>query len=209
MPTGINNVVVPPYVASIQRGYFIVVMVASIIVFISMCLVYEDNDAKCWYLIIPFYNLYTKFKIFWNKNYFYFLLIPFIIAFIAILAAGVVILSIALSSIGGIGYEAATQIATSASITIAVGLIIWFICTMIIGILEILLEYHVSSRYGYDGLFTIGLLLIPVIFYAILGVKCINSGVLSKIPTGRKVFMIICTALLIAFTAIPIYYHVI
>ncbi len=209
MPTGINNIVVPPYVASIQRGYFIVAMVASIIIFISMCLVYEDNDAKCWYLIIPFYNLYTKFKIFWNKNYFYFHLIPFIIAFIAILAAGVVILSIALSSLGGIGYEAATQIAASTSITIAVGLIIWFICTMIIGILEILLEYHVSSRYGYDGLFTIGLLLIPVIFYAILGVKCINSGVLSKIPTGRKVFMIICTALLIAFTAIPIYYHVI
>ena len=209
MPTGINNIVVPPYVASIQRGYFIVAMVASIIVFISMCLVYEDNDAKCWYLIIPFYNLYTKFKIFWNKNYFYFHLIPFIIAFIAILAAGVVILSIALSSIGGIGYEAATQIATSTSIAIIVGLIIWFICTMIIGILEILLEYHVSSRYGYDGLFTIGLLLIPVIFYAILGIKCINSGVLSRIPTGRKVFMIICTALLIAFTAIPIYYHVI
>lgn len=209
MLTGINNIVVPPYVASIQRGYFIVAMVASIIVFISMCLVYEDNDAKCWYLIIPFYNLYTKFKIFWNKNYFYFHLIPFIIAFIAILTVGVVVLSIALSSLGGIGYEAATQIATSTSIAIIVGLIIWLICTMIIGILEILLEYHVSSRYGYDGLFTIGLLLIPVIFYAILGVKCINSGVLSKIPTGRKVFMIICTALLIAFTAIPIYYHVI
>ena len=209
MPTGINNIVVPPYVASIQRGYFIVAMVASIIIFISMCLIYEDNDAKCWYLVIPFYNLYTKFKIFWNKNYFYFHLIPFIIAFIAILTAGVVILSIVLSSLGGIGYEDATQIATSASITIAVGLIIWFICIMIIGILEILLEYHVSSRYGYDGLFTIGLLLIPVIFYAILGVKCINSGVLSKIPTGRKVFMIICTALLIAFTALPIYYHVI
>ena len=178
MPTGINNIVVPPYVASIQRGYFIVAMVASIIIFISMCLIYEDNDAKCWYLVIPFYNLYTKFKIFWNKNYFYFHLIPFIIAFIAILTAGVVILSIVLSSLGGIGYEDATQIATSASITIAVGL-------------------------------TIGLLLIPVIFYAILGVKCINSGVLSKIPTGRKVFMIICTALLIAFTALPIYYHVI
>lgn len=199
----------PPYWASVQRGYFIGAMVASIIIFISMCLIYEDNDAKCWYLIIPFYNLYTKFKIFWNKNYFFFHLIPFIIAFISILAAGVVGLSMMLPYVGPSGYEMAQQVITGAVTTIAVGIVIGFICLTIMGILEIILEYHVSTRYDYDGLFTVGLLLLPVIFYAILGIKCIRAGVLNKIPTGRKVFMIICILLLITITVLPIYYRLV
>ena len=201
-----NNL--PPFVASIQRGYFIAAMVATIIVFIANCLIYEDNGAKCWYLIIPFYNLYTKFKIFWNKNYFFFHLIPFIIAFIAIMSAAVVSLSIAFDTMRGNGYAASTQIATSGIIIFAVGISLWLICITIIGILEIILEYHVSTRYNYDGLFTVGLILLPLIFYTILGVKCIKSGVFGRIPTGRKVFMVVCVLLLIALTALPICYHV-
>ena len=208
MQTDIYNYL-PPYWASIQRGYFVGAMIVTIIIFIAMCLVYEDNDAKCWYLIIPFYNLYTKFKIFWNKNYFFFYLVPFIIAFISILAVGVAFLSAVLTSMGGIGYGATSQIATGVIIVSAVGVVIWFICTVIIGILEIILEYHVSKTYDYDGMFTVGLLLLPVIFYTILGVKCIKSGVLRKIPTGRKVFMVICTLLLIAITVLPIYFNLI
>ena len=213
MPMDINNFTLPPYMSpylsGVQRVYFIIAMVSAIIIFIANCLIYEDNDAKCWYLIIPFYNLYTKFKIFWNKNYFYVHLISFIVAFISILAAGVVILSVALTFYNNMGYGVASQIAPTMAVIIAVGTVIWFICTMIIGILEILLEYHVSSRYGYDGLFIVGLLLLPLIFYAILGGKCINSGVFRKIPTGRKVFMIICVLLLVAIMVLPIYFRVI
>ena len=208
MQTSIYNYL-PPYMANIQKGYFIGAMVATIIIFISMCLIYEDNDAKCWYLVIPFYNLYSKFKIFWNKNYFFFHLIPFIVAFISILSVGVVCLSMLLPYISTNGYEIGQQVIASAITTFAIGFVISLICITIMGVLEIILEYHVSRAYDYDGLFTVGLLFIPVIFYAILGIKCIKAGVLNKIPTGRKVFMFICVVLLVALTVLPFYLHII
>ena len=84
--------------ANNQRGYFLGAMIATIIVFVATCLIYEDNDAKCWYLLIPFYNLYTKFRIFWNKNYFFVHLALSIVAFIAVLAVAVSAASIAFSN---------------------------------------------------------------------------------------------------------------
>jgi hypothetical protein len=198
----------PQQFVGINRIYFIVAMVATIIVFLAKCLIYEDNDAKCWYLVIPFYNLYTKFKIFWNKNYFFFHLIPFIIAFISILAAGVVFISVALNQMGGTGYNL-SQVAVGALVIMVVGVCIWLLCVTIIGVLEILLEYHLSTTYGYDGLFTIGLLFLPVVFYIVLGVKCLQSGVLRRIPTGRKVFMIVWSMLLVAITVASVYFRVV
>ena len=194
--------------ANNQRGYFLGAMIATIIVFVATCLIYEDNDAKCWYLLIPFYNLYTKFKIFWNKNYFFVHLALSIVAFIAVLAVAVSAASIAFSSSSGIGYGM-PEIAASLIVTIMVSILIWFICVTIIGIIEIILEYHLSKIYNFDGLFTVGLLLMPVVFYTILGVKCIKSGVLNRIPTGRKVFIAVCVVLLIALTVIPLSTHII
>ena len=194
--------------ANNQRGYFLGAMIATIIVFVATCLIYEDNDAKCWYLLIPFYNLYTKFKIFWNKNYFFVHLALSIVAFIAVLAVAVSAASIAFSNSNGIGYGM-PEIAASLIVTIMVSIITWFICITIIGIIEIILEYHLSKTYNFDGLFTVGLLLMPVVFYTILGVKCIKSGVLNRIPTGRKVFIAVCVVLLIALTVIPLSAHII
>ena len=194
--------------ANNQRGYFLGAMIATIIVFVATCLIYEDNDAKCWYLLIPFYNLYTKFRIFWNKNYFFVHLALSIVAFIAVLAVAVSAASIAFSNSNGIGYGM-PEIAVSLIVTIMVSIIIWFICITIIGIIEIILEYHLSKTYNFDGLFTVGLLLMPVVFYTILGVKCIKSGVLNRIPTGRKVFIAVCVVLLIALTVIPLSAHII
>lgn len=194
--------------ANNQRGFFLGAMIATIIVFVATCLIYEDNDAKCWYLLIPFYNLYTKFKIFWNKNYFFVHLALSIIAFIAVLAVGVSAASIALTNSNGIGYGV-PEIAVSLIITIMVGILIWFVCITIIGIIEIILEYHMSKTYNYDGLFTVGLLLLPVIFYTILAVKCIQSGVLNRIPIGRKVFIVVSTIILIALTVFPLSAHII
>ena len=194
--------------ANNQRGYFLGAMIATIIVFVATCLIYEDNDAKCWYLLIPFYNLYTKFKIFWNKNYFFVHLALSIVAFIAVLAVAVSAASIAFSNSNGIGYGM-PEIAASLIVIILVSVLIWFICITIIGIIEIILEYHLSKTYNSDGLFTVGLLLMPVVFYTILGVKCIKSGVLNRIPTGRKVFIAVCVVLLIALTVIPLSTHII
>ena len=194
--------------ANNQRGYFLGAMIATIIVFVATCLIYEDNDAKCWYLLIPFYNLYTKFRIFWNKNYFFVHLALSIVAFIAVLAVAVSAASIAFSNSNGIGYGM-PEIAASLIVIILVSVLIWFICITIIGIIEIILEYHLSKTYNFDGLFTVGLLLMPVVFYTILGVKCIKSGVLNRIPTGRKVFIAVCVVLLIALTVIPLSAHII
>lgn len=194
--------------ANNQRGYFLGAMIATIIVFVATCLIYEDNDAKCWYLLIPFYNLYTKFKIFWNKNYFFVHLALSIVAFIAVLAVAVSAASIAFSNSNGIGYGM-PEIAASLIVIILVSVLIWFICITIIGIIEIILEYNLSKTYNFDGLFTVGLLLMPVVFYTILGVKCIKSGVLNRIPTGRKVFIAVCVVLLIALTVIPLSTHII
>ena len=131
-----------------------------------------------------------------------------IVAFIAVLAVAVSAASIAFSNSNGIGYGM-PEIAASLIVTIMVSIIIWFICITIIGIIEIILEYHLSKTYNFDGLFTVGLLLMPVVFYTILGVKCIKSGVLNRIPTGRKVFIAVCVVLLIALTVIPLSAHII
>lgn len=204
------------YLTGVYRGYFIGAMIATIIVFVATCLIYEDNDAKCWYLIIPFYNLYTKFKIFWNKNYFFVHLALSIIVFISVLMVSVAGISLAFTigeninnQYSGMQIPQIAEIAPSLINIIAVGLIISFILLTVIGILEIILEYHLSKTYDYDGLFTVGLLLLPVVFYTILGVKCIKSGVLNRIPTGRKVFIAVCVVLLIALTVLPVYLRLI
>lgn len=185
MQNYINDVV--NFLIMTQKGQFIVSSVASILVFISMCLMLEDNREKCWSQIIPFYGTYVKYRAFWDKKYFWFTFIPGVISLISFISSVVLGVSAYFNQQAGM--------AAQAVVVFIVSVAVYLISIAIVILFNIILTYNISKTYDYDGAFTVGLCFLPTIFYVILGIKCINKGVFKRIPTGRIVFMVIMVVL--------------
>ena len=198
-----------------KRSVFFASTASFLIIFLSQCLMLEDNGAKCWYEIIPIYNVYTHFRVFWDKKYFWFYFIFSILGFTAFIGAIVFCISTAINATMVFGQQMpqtamldkVLETLWYPATALIVCLAIFFIFVVISGVFEILLTYNISKTYQYDGAFTVGLILLPIVFYAILGVKCFMKGVFSRIPTGRKIFMLVIVLLTIAFSFVYFNYN--
>lgn len=182
----IKNIILP-YIM-LQKANIIHGGLVALIGFVAICFVLEDRNEKCWTQIIPIYGSYVLCRAIWKTKYFWY---SFVIVLLSIISFIIAIICGVSSAVSG----TVNVTAYLACIISFVLFVVFIICYFAFYIMTI---YNLSKTYDYDGGFTIGLIVLPIVFYCILTVKCIKNGVMNKISNGRKVFILVVSLLIIA-----------
>ncbi|MBR3368615.1 hypothetical protein IKG45_02370 [Candidatus Saccharibacteria bacterium] len=159
-------------------------LATAILVIIGTWKILEKAGEQGWKALIPFYNSYTLYKVFWEKKWFWISLIP-----VALTTIGVV----ALIGFGVMAFVFANGSSSSNSF-VATGIIsiIGAVLLMIAGmifqfVLSVILNVKIAKAFGKTGGFAVGLILLAPIFYMILGcskdIKYIKSKEAKKTET--------------------------
>lgn len=129
------------YFTNVIAVSFLIVIVLAVVTAIGYWKVFVKMGEAGWKGLIPIYNNYLLFKDCWEAKYF-------------LVWIGAAIITGGLSSAS----DSSTLISTIVSIT-----------GLAVTILNIALNYHIAKAFGYGVGFTIGLTIIPTVFYIILG----------------------------------------
>ena len=178
----------------LQKVYIIAIFLNAAITFWSVCMIYEKNGAKCWHQLIPFYGEYVLFKIFWKGKYFIAYLVSLVLFIVSCLLLYISSLNMDLYISEILSYKTETLFFVSILL-----ILISFVSLFSI---NLLLSYNMCKSYGYDGLFTLGMKFLPVIFFFILGIKSLKGWTFYKMPIGRKLFTVLTTILLLVIGAV-------
>ena len=122
-------------------GVCVVAIVLAVIEVAAMWKMFTKAGEAGWKAIIPIYNVWVSFKLFWNKNMFW---VYLVLAVLIGLFAGLAQASIA-------------------------ALVIYYIVLIAMLVFDIVYLNKMAKCYGKGAGFTVGLLILPVIFLAILG----------------------------------------
>ena len=120
---------------------FTVAIALVVLYIVGMWRIFEkagENGGKC---LIPFYNQYTMYKMFWKTKYFWIVLV--------------------LSIANGIFNGLALTIPALSTVVSVISLVTF--------VFAVFLNYRISASFGHGIGYCIGLLLLPFIFTLILG----------------------------------------
>lgn len=131
------------YGAGAITAYVITCLICYVISALGLGKMFEKGGEPGWKAWIPCYNGYITYKLTWNKNVFWLVLI------------GAVLLSII----------AAYNTLNVSVIMTVIQVILWIALL----ILQITASYKISKAYGHGIGYTIGLIFLPIIFYLIIG----------------------------------------
>ena len=138
-------------------GYTIGILVFAAIAVISWWRIFSKAGEAGWKAIIPFYNMYTAYKLFWKKAIFFIMLALGVVG-----AIGYFIMIFGVAAMymfgGGSGNMAA----------FAIGLILLLGCSVAALVLQIIFYNRISKAFGHGAGFTVGLVLLNFIFWLIL-----------------------------------------
>lgn len=144
------------------------------------CLV--ENFSKAgepgWKVLIPFYNMYTAYKLFWKKSIFFIMLALGIVGTIGYFVMLFGIISMYMFS-GGSGNMVA----------FVVGLILLLGCSVTALVLQIIFYHRISKAFGHGGGFTVGLVFLSEIFFLILAFgssRYIGGNQTPQTPQGLQ-----------------------
>ena len=127
--------------ASAIISIFTVVIALVVLYIVGMWRIFEKAGESGWKCLIPIYNQYTLFKMFWKTSYFWI----------------VFALSIAYGFCSGL---ALTVPALSTVVSII---------SLVTFVFSVFLYYRISASFGHGIGYCIGLILLPFIFTLILG----------------------------------------
>lgn len=168
-------------------------MLISIFTFVSECLTVKKSGNPWWGLLIPFYSTYVLCKM-GKKPKLFWVYLPFQIIAYAILVASMFLyfqmISIAFSYTAGpnISDELANYLDGLVGDNIAVLLAIVAASSLFsiaASILEIILSVSIAKAFGRSGWFGVGLLFIPVVFWAILAFDSTIEYVRDDLPVDE------------------------
>ena len=129
----------------------------AIVTLIAEWKIFTKAGEPGWKVLIPFYNMYIVFKLFWDKKWFW---ITLAVTFCTSFATGL---------ISGI-----TKTDSSAATTVI------SICSSIFDlVIGIILTHRISKSFGHGVGFTLGLIFLAPIFTCILG---FNKDKYKKLP---------------------------
>lgn len=115
-------------------------LIGVILMIVSMWVIFGKTGEEGWKAIIPFYNNYTLYKIVWDTKFFYISLG---------LMLGMFVCSI------GASYS-------------AMFMLLYYICFLASMVIGILCEHKLSLSFGHGAGFTVGLVLLGIVFYPML-----------------------------------------
>lgn len=140
--------------ADLGPGYYIGISIVGIIAIIAWWKIFTKAGEKGWKILIPFYNIYIMYKLFWKPAIFVILIILY-----ALTAAGSIAASYGLT---------AAFLYGGGSAAFTVGLLLVVVCSIIALILNIIFYYKLSKSFGHGAGYTVGLIFLNVIFLLIL-----------------------------------------
>ena len=137
----------------IGAGYYIfsVIIVAAVIV--AWWRIFSKAGEKGWKILIPVYNMYVMYKLFWKAAIF---AIMIVLSIVAVIGSSVTM------------YGAVMSVLQGGSSTFYIGLFLLVASMIVILILDIIFYNKVSKAFGHGAGFTVGLVLLPFIFLLIL-----------------------------------------
>ena len=118
----------------------------------SIAVVFEKANEKPWKSLIPFYNWYVFFKLCWQTKWF----IVYIASYGAVIVGDFIF------------YEGLSNVFLGINAAMIIGGFITAIGAIASIVITIMLKYRISVAFGYGGGFTVGLVLLPLIFFMIL-----------------------------------------
>lgn len=129
----------------------------TIFTLVSMWMVFHKAGQGGWKILIPIYNVYTKFKIAHAKKRFWFcFLLTVAIPFVTASAVAGIINDIRL--VGGFGIGDYNIVGILGGLALA----------LVIIIVNITVNFSMAKAFDLPGIFGLGLWLLPTIFYAII-----------------------------------------
>ncbi len=141
-------------------------LAAAILVIIGTWKILEKAGEQGWKSLIPFYNNYTLYKVFWEKKWFWISLIPTVLTTIGVVYL-VTIGMMALIFVNGFS-DYNSSIATG--MVSIVGAVLLIIAGGIFSfVLKAILNIKIAKAFGKSGGFAVGLILLAPVFYMILG----------------------------------------
>ena len=127
---------------------FILSLAVAVVSIIAGWKIFEKAGEKGWKVLIPFYNTYILYKVFWKKELFWVVLgVSFGVSFIAGFLTGL--------------SGSSEPTLTASFLTFAVEIFEL--------VMTIILLHRISRSFGHGGGFTCGLVFLTPIFWAILG----------------------------------------
>ena len=137
--------------AAIQQSpaYIIISLVCAIIGIVANWKIFTKAGEKGWKSIIPIYNGYTSFKLFWNVKMFW----------ITLVLAFALSISITIAGVAG---------AMGSTIAFAVLMIVYLAILVAMLVIAIIHTHRMSKSFGHGAGFTVGLIFLSVIFVLIL-----------------------------------------
>lgn len=127
--------------------------------FVCMCIIMHKCGRTGWCLIIPIYNIYVLFKLWWKTKKFGTMILWIIVLIIASVGLGLA----SGNEVTGLMPESA------AMIVLIVGIVLTVVATIALLVLTIKLNCgHLAKAFGKDSGFAVGLFFLPIIFVAII-----------------------------------------
>lgn len=131
----------------------------AIFSFVCMCIIMHKCGRTGWCLLIPIYNLYVPFKLWWKTKKFG--------------QAVLMIVLLILASVG-VGLASGNEVTglmpdSVAMIVLIVSIVVLVVATIVLFVMTIKLNCgHLAKAFGKDSGFAVGLFFLPVIFNAII-----------------------------------------
>ena len=141
------------YDAGLGAGYYISISIVGILGIIAWWRIFSKAGEKGWKAIIPFYNMYTMYKLFWRVAVFVIILA---LCVLAVIGYAIVVYGIVAAYYSG------------SSVAFIVGVILLIACAIVTLVLEIIFYNKLSKAFGHGAGFTVGLIFLNVIFLLIL-----------------------------------------
>ena len=148
-------------ISSLFSNFFSIAV--SVITVIAFWKLFEKAGEQGWKAIIPCYNNYMVYKIFWQAKWFWFSLIAVAVAFVSFIPLIITGL-ITLIQDGAINE---TNIAGGIGISI-IAIIILVAGLIFNAVIEIILKVRIAKSFGKSGGFAAGLVFLTPIFLMIL-----------------------------------------
>lgn len=127
--------------------------------FVCMCIIMHKCGRTGWCLLIPIYNIYVLFKLWWKTKKFGAMLLWIILLIIASVGVGL-----------ATGNEVTGLMPESvAKLVLVVGIVLTVVATIALLVMTIKLNCgHLAKAFGKDSGFAVGLFFLPIIFLAII-----------------------------------------
>ena len=137
--------------AAIQQSpaYMIISLVCAIIGIVASWKIFTKAGEKGWKAIIPVYNGYTSFKLFWNVKMFW-------ITLVLALALGI---CVGIAGVAG---------AMGSMIAFYVSMIAYLVIVVVMLVVSVIHTHRISKSFGHGAGFTVGLIFLSIIFVLIL-----------------------------------------